>query len=178
MFSIVFTKFPYIKNIKKIIILIFFFVNLSSSITISNIYDSNKVCAITTYDNLSITEECLHGPKKKERILQYKTYDQFISAHHYKHNGLPFYSSFYVDTDFHHFWDFMDGGMTILIVFIITLIFLIAWIPFICCWKYTCCIFDECCIDKKYCIFFWNLLTYLLFAAILSFIIVCIIFAE
>ena len=178
MFSFLLTKFCYLKNIKKIIILLFFFLNLSSSITTTNNYDSNQVCAITTYDNLSITEECLDGPRKKERILQYKTFDQFISAHHYKHNGLPFYSSFYVDTDFHHFWDFMDGGMTILLEFIIALIIIIAWIPFICCWKYNCCIFDECCIDRNYCIIFWNILTYLLFAAIFSFIIICIIFAE
>ena len=156
--------------------ILFFILNFSSAKI--NVFESNQICSLTTYDNASITEECIIGPKKKTRILQYATFEQYIDEHNYKHNGLPFYSSLYVDTDFHNFWDFMDGGMVIIVLFSIALILLIAWIPFICCWKYNCCIYDECCIDTLCFNTFWNVLTYILFAAILSFIIVCIIFAE
>ena len=163
---------------KKIfsLILTFFTFNFSSSKI--NIYNSNHICSLPIYDNTSIKEECILGPKKKTRILKYSNFEEYINKHNYKHNGLPFYSSLYVDTDFHNFWDFMDGGMVIIILFIIALILLIVWIPFICCWKYNCCIYDECCIDSSCCNIFWHILTYILFAAILSFIIVCIIFAE
>ena len=160
------------------IILTFFFINPSLSKILSNIIENNQICSQTTYDNASITEECLNGPKKNTRILDYQTFDQYISSRNYKHNGLPFYSSLFVDTDFHHFWDFMDGGMIMIILFIISIIFFIAWIPMIFCWKFNCCLFDECCTNTKHCRIFWHLLIYILFAAILSFIIVDIIFAE
>ena len=160
------------------LILTFFVFDFSSSKLISNIYESNQICSLPTYDNTSITEECTIGPNKKTRILKYSTFEQYINDHRFKHNGLPFYSSLFVDTDFHNFYDFMDGGMVIIILFIIALICLIAWIPFICCWKYRCCIYDECCIDTQGCNIFWHLVTYILFAAIFSFLIVCVIFSE
>jgi hypothetical protein len=135
-------------------------------------------CSIATYDNKSVTTECKSGPRKRERILDYRTFDEYLSDHNYKHNGLPFYTSLFVDTDYHNFGDFMDGGMIIVILFILTIILIAAWIPLIFCWKYQCCFFDECCLESRCCIFLWHIITYLLFAAILSFIIVCIIFAE
>ena len=169
--------FNYIKNMKYFILLTFI-INFISSQIISNIYSSNQLCSLSTYDNRSITKECINGPKKETRILEYRTFDEYISSHSYKHNGLNFYTSLYVDTDYHNFWDFMDGGTIIIILFIIVIIFLIAWIPLICCWKYSCCLYDECCTDKKNLIIFWHIITYTLFGAILSFIIICIIFSE
>ena len=160
------------------IILFLYAINPSLSKIYSNLIEKNQICSQTTYDNTSITEECLNGPKIKTRILEYQTFDQYISSRNYKHNGLPFYTSLLVDTDFHNFWDFMDGGVIIIMLFIISIIFLIAWIPMIFCWKYQYCLFDECCTDTKHCRIFWNLLICLLLAAILSFIIVDIIFAE
>ena len=161
-------SFKFFKTMKYFILLTFFI----------NIYSSNQECSLLAYDNRSITKECKNGPKKETRVLKYITFDEYISSHSYKHNGLNFYSSLYVDTDYHHFWDFMDGGTIIIILFIIFLIFLIAWIPLICCWKYSCCLYNECCTDSKNLIIFWHIITYLLFGASLSFIIVCIIFAE
>ena len=160
------------------LLLSFFLMNFSLSKIISNNIEINQVCSQATYDNTSINEECIIGPKKETRILEYETFDQYISSHKYKHNGLPFYTSLFVDTDFHNLKDFLDGGVIIIILFIIAIIFLIAWIPMIFCWKYKCCLFDECCTDKKCCKIFWNILIYFLFTSILSFILVCIIFAE
>ena len=165
-------------NKNYFILLTVFLINFSSSKIISNKLETNQICSSTTYDNTSVTEECISGPKKEKRILQYSTYEEYMSSRNFKHNGLPFYSSLYVDTDFHDLGDFMDGGMIIIYFFIITLIFLIAWIPMIFCWKYRCCLFDESCTESKNCFIFWNVVTYVIFAAILSFIIVCIIFAE
>lgn len=172
------------KNLHKLtknnyfIIFFLILINLSTSKLISNVLVSNNLCSITTYDNKSVTEECINGPRKDTRIIKYSTFEQYISSRNYKQNGLAFYSSLYVDTDYHNLGDFMDGGILIIIFFIIALIFFLAWIPLIFCWRYRVCIFDECCIETRCCFIAWNIITYTLFAAILSFIIVCIIFAE
>ena len=166
------------EEIKIFIIIYILCFNLSTSKLISNRLEQNSLCSLSTYDNASVTKECKNGPKKDKRILQYQTFSQYISSNDYKANGLPFYTSFFVDTDLHNFWEFMDGGMYIIIMLIITIIFIIAWIPLIFCWYYKCCLFDDCLTNHKCCFVFWHVLTYTLFAAILSFIIVCIIFSE
>ncbi len=174
MFSFIYKKFYLSINILFITLLFF---NLTSSKLFSDLLQSSTQCSIGNYDNTSITEECISGLKKNYRVLNYRTFELFYSSNNYKHNGLPFYASFYVDTDFHNFWDFMDGGMVIIILLSVSLIFLIAWIPMICCWKYRCCLFDECCTESKCCFIYWNLFAYILFAAILSCLIVCIFFS-
>ena len=160
------------------IIFVLIVINLSSSKIISNSLESNNLCSITTYDNKSVTEECFNGPRKETRIIEYSTYEQYISSRNYRHNGLSFYSSLYVDTEYHNISDFMDRGMLIIILFIIALILLLSWIPLIFCWRYRVCLFNECCIDTKCGFITCNIIAYILFAAILSFIIVCIIFAQ
>ena len=158
--------------------LFLFLLNIISIQSISNNQNSEQICLSTTYDNTSVTEECHSGPKKRTRILEYSTFNNYISDHSFKHNGLPFYSSLYVDTDYHNLGDFMNGGMVISFLFLITIILIAAWIPIICCWKHEVCIFDECFIPNNCCFILWNFIIYLFLAAILSFIIVAIIFAE
>ena len=87
----------------KYFILLTFIIIFTSSKIITNIYSSNQLCSLLTYDNRSITKECKDGPKKETRMLNYRTFDEYISSNSYKHNGLHFYSSLYVDTDYHNF---------------------------------------------------------------------------
>ncbi len=174
--SNIYKKIGFINYNNIFILFILLIFNLSSSV-LSETKEQIQTCSLTTFDNTSITEECINGVNKYYRVLNYRTFELFYSSNNYKHNGLPFYASFYVDTDFHNFWDFMDGGMVIIILLSVSLIFLIAWIPMICCWKYRCCLFDECCTESKCCFIYWNLFAYILFAAILSCIIVCIFFS-
>ena len=165
-------------NYYSVLYIFFLSFNIITTKTITNVQSSKQICSITTYDNTSVTEECLDGPKKDTRVLEYKTFEDYILDNSFKHNGLAFYSSLFVDTDYHNFGDFMDGGMVIIILFIIALILLIAWIPLICCWKHEVCLFDECCIENQCCFILWNIINYILLAAVLAFIIVSIIFAE
>ena len=160
------------------ILFFLFFLKIISAKSTSFIQTSNQICSMTTYDNTSVTEECLAGPKKRSRNIEYTSFNSYMSDHSFKHNGLAFYSSLYVDTDYHNLGDFMNGGMVIYILFLITIILLVAWIPIICCWKNSVCIFDECIIRNNCCYIFFNFIIYVLLAAIMSFIIVCIIFAE
>ena len=171
-------KNKFIPNNTPYFFLFFISFIIITSKSIVNAQSQNQICSIKTYDNTSVTEECLDGPKKDTRILEFKTFDSYISDHSYKHNGLNFYTSLFVDTDYHNFGDFMDGGMVIIILFVIAIVLLIAWIPLICCWKYEVCIFDECFIERRCCYIVWNFVNYILLGAVLSFIIVCIIFAE
>ena len=162
---------------KKIPLFLFIF-SLIYCKEISYAQISNEKCSSTTYDNKSVTEECLDGPSKRSRVIQYRTFESYISDHSFKHNGLPFYSSLYVDTDFHNFGDFLNGGKVIIALIIVSIFLLAVWIPIICCWKHEVCLFDECCIMNKCCFILWNLIVYITLATVLSFIIVCIIFAE
>ena len=99
-----------------------FIIKTISSKSSSYIQTPNQICSITTYDNTSVTEECFDGPKKRSRNIEYTTFNNYISDHSFKHNGLPFYSSLYVDTDYHNLGDFMNGGMVIYILLLITII--------------------------------------------------------
>ena len=73
----------------------------------------NQICSLTTYDNKSVTDECLDGPSKRNRVVQYRTFANYMSDQSFKSNGLPFYSSLYVDGDAHNLGDFMNGGIVI-----------------------------------------------------------------
>ena len=112
------------------------------------------------------------------RLAKYKTFEEYSRANNYKNSGLAFTTSLFVDTDYHDFGDFMDGGNLIIILFILSIFFLLMWIPMICCWRKKVCIFDKHCFENECCTIYWHIITYVLFAAVLSFIIVCIIFSE
>ena len=156
--------FIFINKKLPFILIYIFSLTIISNKQISLAEKSSQICSSTTYDNTSVTEECLDGPSKRNRIVEYRTFEEYILGHSFKHNGLPFYSSLYVDSDYHNLGDFMNGGMVIYVLLIISIILLAAWIPLICCWKYEVCLFDECFFQNNCCFILWN------------FIIVCIIF--
>ena len=170
--------FIFINKKLHFILIYIFSLTIISNKQISLAETTSQICSSTTYDNTSVTEECLDGPSKRNRIVEYRTFEEYILGHSFKHNGLPFYSSLYVDSDYHNLGDFMNGGMVIYVLLIISIILLAAWIPLICCWKYEVCLFDECFIQNNCCFILWNFIIYVVLAAVLSFIIVCIIFAE
>ena len=135
-------------------------------------------CATTSYDKSEILEECEDGPNSYDRILKYDTFQSYISAHHYHSNGLNYVTSLFVDSDSHHFGNFMNDGVGMIILYIIDCLMILGWVPLLCCWRKRCCIFDDCLYEDDCCIIFWHILTYFLAAAILSFIIVVLCFGE
>ena len=137
-----------------------------------------QICPSVTYDNTSVTKACMDGPSKSTRVVEYRTFEDYMSDHSFKQNGLAFYSSLYVDSDYHDLGNFMNGGMVIYVLLIISIILLAVWIPIIFCWKHEVCLFDECCFQSKCCFILWNFIVFVILAAVLSFIIVCIIFAK
>ena len=181
---------------KKIFLIIFLFFSLANSNLINYIenkfnnnekdkkYDiikesfyffrslSSDICATTSYSKSDIQDECDNGPSSYDRILKYKTFSNYISNHDYHSNGLNYVTSLLVDNDSHHFGNFMNDGVGMIILYIIDGLMLIAWIPLLCCWRKRCCLFDDCLYEDDCCIIFWHILTYFLAAAIFSFIIV------
>jgi hypothetical protein len=139
---------------------------------------TSATCATTSYDKKEIQEECEDGPNSYDRILKYTTFRNYILDHSYHSNGLNYVTSLFVDSDTHHFGNFMNDGIGMIILYIIDGLILIAWVPLLCCWRKRCCIFDECLYEDDCCIIFWHILTYFLAAAILSFIIVVLCFGE
>ena len=187
---------------KKIFLIIFLFFSLANSNLINYIenkfnnnekdkkYDiieesfcffrslSSDICATTSYSKSDIQDECDNGPSSYDRILKYKTFSNYISNHDYHSNGLNYVTSLLVDNDSHHFGNFMNDGVGMIILYIIDGLMLIAWIPLLCCWRKRCCLFDDCLYEDDCCIIFWHILTYFLAAAIFSFIIVVLCFGE
>ena len=139
---------------------------------------ATATCATTSYDKKEIQEECEDGPSSYDRVLQYTSFWSYISDHNYHSNGLNYVTSLFVDNDTHHFGNFMNDGVGMIILYIIDGLILVAWIPLLICWRKRCCIFDECLYEDDCCIIFWHILTYFLAAAILSFIIVVLCFGE
>ena len=139
---------------------------------------TSATCATTSYDKKEIQEECEDGPNSYDRILKYTSFRNYILDHSYHSNGLNYVTSLFVDSDTHHFGNFMNDGVGMIILYIIDGLILIAWVPLLCCWRKRCCIFDECLYEDDCCIIFWHILTYFLAAAILSFIIVVLCFGE
>ena len=135
-------------------------------------------CAKTSYSKSDIKEECDDGPSSYDRILKYRNFQNYISSHDYHSNGLNYVTSLFVDEETHHFGNFMNDGVGIIILYIIDCLMIIGWIPLICCWRKRCCLFDECIYTNECCGIFWHILTYFLAAAILSFLIVVLCFGE
>ena len=139
---------------------------------------SEASCATTSYSKADIQEECNDGPSSYDRILKYSSYSNYISSHSYHSNGLNYVTSLFVDSSSHHFGNFMNDGVGMIILYIIDGLLLICWIPLLCCWHKRCCLFDECLYEDDCCIIFWHILTYILAAAILSFLIVVLCFGA
>jgi len=135
-------------------------------------------CATTSYSKSDIKEECDDGPSSFDRILQYNSFSNYISSHDYHSNGLYYVTSTFVDDDTHHFGNFMNDGVGIIILYIIDGLMILCWIPLICCWRKRCCLFDNCIYENDCCVIFWHILTYFLAAANLSFLIVVLCFGE
>ena len=135
-------------------------------------------CATTSYSKSDIKSECDYGPSSYDRLLQYRTFSNYISSHSYHSNGLNYVTSFFVDQDTHHYGNFMNDGVGMIILYIIDGLMILGWIPLICCWRKRCCLFDECLYDNDSCVIFWHILTYVLAAANLSFLIVVLCFGA
>jgi hypothetical protein len=135
-------------------------------------------CASTTYSKSQIQEECNDGPSSYDRVLKYNSFSRYISAHDYHTNGLNYVTSLFVDSDTHHFGNFMNDGASMIILYIIDGLMLLGWIPILICWRKRCCIFDDCLYENDCCVIFWHILTYFLAAAIFSFLIVVLCFGE
>lgn len=139
---------------------------------------TTTTCSTTSYSKSEIQEECNDGPSSYDRILKYNYFSSYISSHDYHSNGLNYVTSLLVDDDTHHFGNFMNDGVGMIILYIIDGLMLLGWIPLICCWKKRCCLFDDCLYESDCCVIFWHILTYFLAAAILSFLIVVLCFGE
>ena len=135
-------------------------------------------CALTTYSKSEIKEECQDGPSSFDRILKYPTFSNYIANHDYHTNGLNYVTSLLVDSETHHFGNFMNDGAGMIILYIIDGLMLLGWVPIFICWRKRCCIFDDCLYGNNCCIIFWHILTYFLAAAIFSFLIVVLCFGE
>ena len=135
-------------------------------------------CATTSYSKSDIQEECSDGPSSFDRILKYRTFSNYISANDYSSNGLNYVTSLLVDSETHHFGNFMKNGAGVIILYIISGLMLLGWIPIFICWRKRCCMFDDCLYQNNCCIIFWHILTYFLAAVILSFLIVVLCFGE
>ena len=135
-------------------------------------------CASTSYSKTDIQEECNDGPSSYDRILAYNSFSSYISAHDYHTNGLHYVTSLLVDSETHHFGNFMNDGAGMIILYIIDGLMLLGWIPIFCCWRKRCVIFDDCLYGSDCCVIFWHILTYFLAAANLSFLIVVLVFGA
>ena len=111
-------------------------------------------CATTSYSKSDIKEECDDGPSSYERILKHLTFSNYISSHSYHSNGLYYVTSLFVDEETHHFGNFMNDGVGMIILYIIDGLILLGWIPLICCWRKRCCLFDDCIYENDCCIIF------------------------
>ena len=135
-------------------------------------------CASTSYSKSNIKEECDYGPSSYDRLLQYNTFSNYISSHSYHSNGLNYVTSFFVDDSTHHFGNFMNDGVGMIILYIIFGLMIIGWIPILICWRKRCCLFDDCIYENDCCIIFYHILTYFLVAANIAFLIVILCFGE
>ena len=135
-------------------------------------------CATTSYDKKEIQEECNDGPSSYSRVLKYNTFSSYISDHDYSSNGLNYVTSLLVDSETHHFGNFMNDGAGIIILYIIDGLMLLGWVPLLCCWRKRCCIFDDCLYGSDCCVILWHIITYFFAAAVFSFLIVVLCFGK
>ena len=139
-------------------------------------FSTDPSCATTSYSKSDIQKECNKGPSSYDRVLKYGTFLYYINSHDYHSNGLNYVTSLFVDSDSHHFGNFMNDGVGMIILYIIDGLLLIGWVPLLCCWRKRCCIFNDCLYENDCCIIFWHIFTYFWAAAIFSFLIVVLCF--
>ena len=139
---------------------------------------ATDTCATTSYSRSDIQTECNKGPNSYDKVLKYPTFQNYITDHSYHSNGLNYVTSLFVDSDTHHFGNFMNDGVGMIILYIIDGLMLIGWVPLLICWKKRCLLFDDCLYEDDCCIIFWHILTYFLAAAMLSFLIVVLCFGR
>ena len=139
---------------------------------------STDTCAKTSYSKSDIQKECSKGPSSYDRILKYTSFLNYINLHDYHSNGLNYVTSLFVDSDTHHFGNFMNDGAGMIILYIIDGLLLIGWIPLLYCWRKRCFLFNDCLYKDNCCILFWHIFTYFWAAAILSFLIVVLCFGK
>jgi hypothetical protein len=138
----------------------------------------SKICASTSYSKSDIQKECNKGPNSYDRILKYNTFGNYITYHDYHSNGLNYITSLLVDSDTHHYGNFINDCAAMIILLILGGLILISWIPLLYCWRKRCCIFGNCLYEDDCCIVFWHIITYFFAAAIFSFIIVVLVFGT
>ena len=139
---------------------------------------SSSLCKSASYRKSNCDYECENGLGNYKKILKYSSFSSYINDQNFNSNGLNYYTSLFVDSEYHNFANFLNDGAGMIILMAISIIIIIVWIPIIICWRFKCCIFDECTLEDECCIIFWHIITYFLSAAVLSFIIVCICFGE
>ena len=141
-------------------------------------FSTDYTCAKTSYSKSDIQEQCDNGPSSYDRVLKYNSFLYYINNHDYHSNGLNYVTSLFVDSDTHHFGNFMNDGVGMIILYIIDGLLLIGWIPLLCCWRKRCCLFNDCLYEDDCCIIFWHIFTYFWAASILSFLIVVLCFGA
>ena len=145
---------------------------------LNSFQETSANCATATYSKSNCDYECENDLGNYEQILKYNSFSSYINNQDFNSNGLNYYASLFVDSEYHNFANFLNDGAGMIILIIIAIIIIIVWIPIICCWRKRCCLFDECLVEDECCKVFWHVTTYILAAAVLSFILVCICFGE
>ena len=74
-------------------------------------------CSSTSYSKSDIEDECRYGPSSYDRILKYSSFSTYIGNHDYHSNGLNYITSLLVDSDTHHFGNFMNDGVGVIIYY-------------------------------------------------------------
>ena len=135
-------------------------------------------CAVTSYSKSEIKQECDDGPSSFDRVLRYNSFSNYISSHSYHSNGLNYVTSTFVDEDTHHYGNFMNDGVGIILLYIIDCLMILGWVPLLCCWRRRFCLFGDCIYQDGCCVIFWHIMTYILAAMNLSFLIVVLCFGQ
>ena len=121
---------------------------------------------------------CPHVSIWPTKCEHYNTFGNYITYHDYHSNGLNYITSLLVDSDTHHYGNFINDCAAMIILLILGGLILISWIPLLYCWRKRCCIFGNCLYEDDCCIVFWHIITYFFAAAIFSFIIVVLVFGT
>ena len=178
------------KNYKNILLLIIFILNIISlnkakQININenrfskfSFLQDSRICASTSYSKNDIQKECKKGPNSYIRMLRYNTFENYINNHNYHKNGLNYITSLLVDSETHHYGNFMNDCAGMIVLYILGGILLLSWIPLLCCWRKKCCLFGDCLYDDLCCIILWHVITYFFAAVVLSFIIIILVFGK
>ena len=145
--------------------------------TLENLEEKTCFYYFQYYDNNKISNDCTKDPDTYKRITSYDSFTSFLNAYSYHSNTIEYIASLLVDDSYHGFNNMLKNGAGMIILIIIAGLIFIGWIPIMCCWKKSYCMFHRCA-TKNDCILFWLIMSFIFFAAVLSFIIVCIIFGT